>query len=77
MKEWDQRRAQRLIIHRRVSDEIDYALQNRLTESDDFLKVVLQFLQDSEEQKVEANRCRKNMKINMSETHSIDSKLTL
>ena len=51
------------MLHRRVADEIDFSLQNRLSESDDFLRVVLQFLQDCEEQKVEANRHRKNMKV--------------
>ena len=62
MKEWDQKRAVKLILHRRLADEIDFSLQNRLSESDNFLRVVLQFLSDSEEQKVEPNRLRKNIK---------------
>ena len=61
LKEWDQKRAQRLVLHRRLVDEIDLSLQNRIAESNDFMKVVLQFFQLSVEQKVEANRLRKNM----------------
>jgi hypothetical protein len=36
----------KLITHRKVADEIDYALQSRIVESGEFFRVVLQFLFD-------------------------------
>ena len=60
LKNWDQTRAHYLITHRKVADEIDEAIQSRLAESDEFLKVVIQSLTDIDTQQVAQPSRRKS-----------------
>jgi hypothetical protein len=53
LKEWDMKRAKTLMIHRKLIDDLDDAIQNKLGESNAYIDVVRQFLTDLLTQKVE------------------------
>jgi hypothetical protein len=48
-------RARRLMIHRKLIDELDESIQLKMTESNAYIDVVRQFLTDLLTQKVYAN----------------------
>jgi hypothetical protein len=52
LKEWDSWRARRLMVHRKLIDEFDESIQEKLVESNAYIDVVRQFLTDLLTQKV-------------------------
>jgi hypothetical protein len=52
LKQWDLQRAEGLMIHRKLIDELDESIHHKLTESNAYIDVVRQFLTDLLTQKV-------------------------
>lgn len=52
LKQWDQERARQLMVHRKLVDEFDESLQDKISESTAYIDVVRQFLTDLLTQRV-------------------------
>lgn len=61
LKEWDKERAHRLMVHRKLIDEFDESLQEKIVESTAYIDVVRQFLTDLLTQRVNKLACRLSM----------------